>query len=130
MAAVTELSIIRFIRDAMGAAIATTAGLLVWALSPGITGTALPWDATWPFYSSAFLATGLIVSQVAHRMWPCVIGAWAGQVAALIALPLDRTTNMWGETAWWVLGIVATGVGSLIVAAGWMAGRAIRKRLP
>lgn len=117
------------IRNIVGILISTAAGFLVWGLSPKITGTPLPWDAPWPFYSSALLVTGLIVAQPAHRMWPCVFGAWVGQVVALLVLPLDRTTNMWGEGAWWVLGIVATGVGSLIVAAGWLAGRAIRKKL-
>ena len=127
MVAVMGVSMI--IRNTAGILVSTAAGFLVWALSPKLTGAPLPWDAPWPFYSCVFLAAGLVVSPIAPRIWPCVIEAWVGQAVALFVLPLDRTTNMWGEGAWWTLGILATGAGSLIVAAGWVAGRVIRKRL-
>lgn len=121
--------IVHCVRETAGIVSAAVSGFLVWALSPSLAGTPLPWDASWPFYSIVFLVTGLIVAQFARIMWLAVIGAWAGQLVALIMLPLDRTVNMWGEEAWWTLGVVGTGVGSLIVVAGWILGNTIRKRL-
>ncbi|MBS3964111.1 MAG: hypothetical protein KGZ80_06395 [Methylomonas sp.] len=123
------LPLILCIRRITAAVVSAAAGLLVWTLSSELAGTPLPWDAAWPFYSSVLFGTGLVVAQLTHRPGFCVLAAWAGQIAALILLPLDRTTNMWGEAAWWVLGILATGIGSLLVAGGWIAGRAIRNSL-
>ena len=123
------LPLTRFIRNAATTVFSAAVGLLVWGFSPELAGTPLPWDAAWPYYSGALFATGLIVAQFIHRPGFCVLAAWAGQVAALAILPLDHSTNMWGGTAWWVLGILATGIGSLLLAGGWIAGRALRNRL-
>lgn len=123
------LPLMRFIRNVAATVFSAAAGLLMWLFSPEIADTQLPWDAAWPYYSGTLFATGLIVAQLVQRPWFCVLAAWIGQLAALAILPLDRTTNMWGETAWWVLGILATGIGSLLLAGGWITGRAIRNRL-
>jgi hypothetical protein len=100
-------------------------GFGVWALAPRIAGTPLPWDAKWPFYSAILLGAGLAFSLARLGAWTGFFGIWAGQIAALILLPLDRTTNMLGSTAWWVLGVVGTGVGSLILVVGWWLGNGI-----
>lgn len=116
-------------RESGAMAVAVAAGFLVWALSPRLTGQPLPWDAKWPFYSLVLLAAGLVASQLGQRMGFSFAATWAGQVIALVTLPLDRTANMMGQGAWWVLGIAATGVGSLILVLGWLLGTFVRKKL-
>lgn len=109
-------------------AVAAT-GFLVWALAPRLVGTPLPWDASWPFYSLTMGVTGLVASQLSAHVWTCVAAAWLAQIVALVVLPLDRSANMLGVETWWVLGVIATGIGSLIVAAGWFLGRGLLKWL-
>lgn len=116
-------------KEAGAMAVAVAAGFLVWALSPRLTGQPLPWDATWPFYSLVLLGAGAIASQLGRRMWVGFAATWAGQVVALFTLPLNRTQNMMGQGAWWVLGLVATGVGSVILVLGWLLATVARKKL-
>lgn len=115
-------------KDSAAIAVAATGAYLVWALSPRLVGTPLPWDASWPYYTLAMGLVGFAVAQISSHGWACVVAAWAGQVAALVVLPLDRTANMFGVTAWWTLGVVATGLGALILGAGYALGRAVRFR--
>lgn len=123
-------------KDIFAVLISATAGFLVWALAPTLVGVPLPWDAAWPFYSLMMGMAGLAAAQLSARGWICVGAAWAGQIVALVALPLDRSTNMFGVGAWWVLGVVSTGIGALVLGAGfalgrfvsnWLAGKAARK---
>lgn len=112
----------RSLTQAMAAAaISALAGFSVWAFSPRLVGTPLPWDAQWPFYSMVLLGTGLLVSLFTRTPWPGFSGMWTGQIIALFVLPLDRSTNMLGPTVWYLLGVVSTGVGALIFVAGWYA---------
>jgi hypothetical protein len=109
--------------------VTAAAGFAVWGLSPRLVGTPLPWDATCPFYSTTLLSIGFLVSRLASTQWLGFFGVWAGQVIALVVLPLDRTNNMLGPAVWWVLGIAATGVGSLILVVGWFLGNALYRKL-
>ena len=109
--------------------ISMVVGFGVWALSPGLVNTPLPWDADWPFYSTILLVTGFLVSRVTVKPWRGFFGIWAGQIVALLVLPLDRTTNMFGPTAWWVLGFVSTGVGALLLVVGWYLGNTFYRRM-
>ena len=113
----------------MAIIVTTAVGFAVWALSPSLVDTPLPWDAAWPFYSTILLSTGFLVSQVTIKPWLGFFGVWAGQVFALVALPLDRTTNMFGPAVWWALGVVGTGVGSLILVVGWLLGKTLQRKL-
>ena len=106
-------------------AAATATGFLVWALAPRLVGTSLPWDASWPFYSLSMGVTGLVASRLSAHVWICVAASWLAQIVALVILPLDRSANMLGVEMWWVFGVIATGFGSLIVAAGWVLGRGL-----
>lgn len=85
---------------------------LVWALSPTLTGRVEPWDADWPYYSTAILLAGLLVGIAFRRaLLSAYIGAWVGQILALMTLPsVDRS--------WWYRGVLATAVGSLIILLG------------
>jgi hypothetical protein len=109
--------------------ISIVVGFGVWALSPRLVDTPLPWDAHWPFYSTILLCTGFLVSLLTTKPWPGFFGIWTGQVVALLVLPLDRTTNMLGPTAWWVLGVVSTGVGALMLVVGWYLGKTLYRRI-
>jgi len=115
--------------DIAAATLAAAAGFLVWELAPSLTGQPLPWDAPWPFYSLVMGTAGFAIGQFSRGVWLCIAAAWAGQVVALIVLPLDRSANMLGVGAWWVLGILATGVGSLILWIGWALARLWRRKL-
>lgn len=119
----------RQIKETVAIVISIVVGFGVWGLSPRLVDTPLPWDADWPFYSAVLLGTGILVSLVTIKPWPGFFGIWTGQIVALLVLPLDRTTNMLGQTAWWVLGVVGTGVGALILAVGWYLGKAFHRRI-
>lgn len=119
----------RHVQETVATVISILVGFGVWALSPTLVDTPLPWDADWPFYSTTLLVTGFLVSLVTIKPWLGFFGIWAGQMVALLALPLDRTTNMFGPTAWWVLGVVSTGVGALILVAGWYLGKTLHRRI-
>lgn len=119
----------RRVREAVAIVISSLVGFGVWALSPRLVETPLPWDADWPFYPTVLLGAGFLVSLLAAKPWLGFFGVWTGQVVALVVLPLDRTTNMLGSTAWWVLGVVSTGFGALILVFGWYLGKIFHRRL-
>ncbi|MFZ5524281.1 MAG: hypothetical protein ACOY9D_09415 [Pseudomonadota bacterium] len=109
------------------AALAMSLGYSVWALSPRLLGTPLPWDADGPFYSAILLGAGWLAGKMDAQVWRGYIPVWLGQVLALAILPLDRTANMLGSNAWWILGIAGTGVGSLMFVAGGYLAQALRR---
>lgn len=113
-------------KNVVAALLSAATGYLVWALAPVLTGVPLPWDAPWPFYSVVMGAGGLAASLISARGWICVGAAWFGQVLALVVLPLDRTANMLGVGAWWLLGLFATGIGAVLLGAGFVLGRYAR----
>ncbi len=97
----------------------------IWASSPLLFAQVEPWDTPYPFYSiTAFLGGGLLGYRFRRgALLPLFLGAWAGQVVALLCLPgHDRT--------WLILGVVTTGTGSLVVLAGAALGALMRSRAP
>ncbi len=118
----------RHIQEAVAIIVSNVVGFGVWAFSPRLVDTPLPWDADWPFYSMILLGTGFLVSLITIKPWLGFFGVWTGQIVALLVLPLDTTTNMLGPTAWWVLGVVSTGVGALILVVGWHLGKTLFRR--
>ena len=101
-------------------------GFLLWALSEPLWGVAEPWDTGCPYYSVAMVCTGLVLGFAGARtMAPATIGVWLGQVAALVVLPSF-------DKGWLLLGVITTGLGSLIfffgVIVGWLARELIRSR--
>jgi|GEM_PF-1759722 len=120
---------IRYVQETVSTVISILIGFGVLALSPRLVGTPLPWDADWPFYSTILLGAGVLVSLLSIKPWLGFFGIWAGQITALLVLPLDRTANMLGTTVWWVLGVGSTGVGALILVVGWHLGETIHRRI-
>lgn len=91
---------------------ASTLSFLVWALSPVLVGQTEPWDADVPFYSIGFLICGAAVGAVFRgRLAAIYLGAWAGQLVALVVLPSS-------DLAWFLLGMMTTGIGSVFFLAG------------
>lgn len=93
----------------------------VWAVSPALVDRAEPWDADWPYYSTASLIFGLGVGFAFRRhLLSTYVGAWSGQVLALLFLPGH-------DRAWWYLGVIATAFGSLIFLIGVAVGSSIAR---
>jgi hypothetical protein len=94
----------------------------VWALSPHLFGILEPWDTPYPVYSAASLLGGAFIGSLfPHRILQCFLGAWAGQLVALVALPGH-------DPSWFLLGLITTGIGSSFLAAaaavaGWLRTR-------
>jgi hypothetical protein len=110
----------RWLAPGLGGALLT---FFIWASSPLLFAQAEPWDTPYPFYSiTAFFGGCLLGFRFrGGALLPSFIGAWVGQVVALAALPgHDRT--------WFGLGVVTTGVGSLVVLAGALVGALVRSR--
>jgi hypothetical protein len=101
--------------------VAATFGFCIWAFSPLLTGHNEPWDSEYPFYILVSLGGGVGLGLLAPRyITACYLGVWFGQVIACGVLPgLDR--------GWLVLGIVTTGIGSLLALIGMVIGSVIRK---
>lgn len=94
----------------------------VWASSPLLFSAVEPWDTPYPFYSVTLFFGGLFIGYVFSAVASPALGAWAGQVAALLTLPgHDRD--------WILLGVVTTGIGSLLVLAGVLLGRLACQRI-
>jgi len=112
-------------RRSIAAAAGLRAALLtffIWAISPVLFGQVEPWDTPYPFYTIAIFLSGALIGYRYRgvALLPCFLGAWAGQIAALLILPgHDRT--------WLALGAVTTGIGSLLAVAGAALGALIRR---
>jgi hypothetical protein len=99
---------------------AAAATFAVWAASPALTGRVEPWDAEWPYYGGASLLLGAAVGlALPRRFASSFFGAWAGQAAALLVLPGN-------DRAWFLLGAITTGIGSVVFLAGYAAGTVAR----
>jgi hypothetical protein len=110
----------KWLAPGLGAALLT---FFIWASSPLLFAQVEPWDTPYPFYSiTAFLGGGLLGYRFrGGALLPLFLGAWVGQVVALLSLPgQDRT--------WFMLGVVTTGIGSLVVLAGAALGALIHRR--
>ena len=94
---------------------------LVWAASPWLFAVAEPWDAAYPFYTLAALLGGALLGLRFRAPIPSFLGAWAGQVLALLVLPGH-------DRSWLMLGVVTTAIGSLLVLAGSLPGTLLRGR--
>lgn len=91
----------------------------VWAVSPALVDRAEPWDADWPYYSTCSLILGFGVGLAFRRhLLSTYMGAWGGQVLALLCLPGH-------DRAWWHLGVITTAFGSLIFLIGVAVGSSI-----
>jgi hypothetical protein len=94
----------------------------IWAASPLLFGCAEPWDSPYPVYSGASLLGGVILGFLfPHHLYSYFLGAWAGQVVALLFLPGH-------DRGWFALGLVTTGVGSVFLVLAAAAGRWLRVR--
>jgi protein-S-isoprenylcysteine O-methyltransferase Ste14 len=95
---------------------------LVWALSPALTGHGEPWDADFPFYTAAFLGCGSAVGLCfPQRLLGTWLGAWLGQLAALLLLPGH-------DRSWFLLGALTTALGSTLFLPGAALGSWLRRR--
>jgi hypothetical protein len=105
-------------RALVGAAVCAFA---VWAASPALTGRAEPWDAEWPYYTGASLLLGAALGlALPGRLAFAYLGAWLGQLVALLVLPGH-------DRAWFLVGAFSTAIGSLVFLAGHAAGSAARR---
>jgi hypothetical protein len=96
-------------------------GFGLWASAPWLVGTREPWDAEIPFYYTGVMLFGGAALCVAFPRDSAAAfgGIWAGQLIASLVLPgHDRT--------WAYLGVVTTGIGSLIGLGGYLAGSLLR----
>jgi hypothetical protein len=110
----------RWLAPAVGAALLT---FLIWASSPLLFGQLEPWDTPYPIYTIAVFLGGVIFGYRygGAAILSCPLGAWAGQIVALLVLPgLDRT--------WFLLGVFTTGLGSLLALAGAALGTLVHGR--
>ena len=99
----------------LGALAALVAGSLLWALSPMVVHRREPWDAEWPFYLIVVVAAGMLSRILGGRWRETVLGFWLGQVAAIAMLgTADQRASL-------PVGVVTTGVGSLLTLPGWWA---------
>ena len=71
---------------------------------------------------TAVIGGALIGALLPRRALACLLGAWAGQVVALLFLPGH-------DRGWFLLGLISTGVGSTLVAAGAAIGSWLRELL-
>ena len=71
-------------------------GVLIWVMSPVITGEIEPWDAESPYYFVSLLVAGLIVGALIPRhVWAVLLGIVVGQlIYMLIFLPLGPLTPL------------------------------------
>lgn len=103
------------------AASAFAFGFGLWASAPIFVGTREPWDAELPFYYSGLmlLGGGAIGFVFPRRVGSAFFGIWAGQAVTILVLPgLDRN--------WAWLGVITTGLGSLVGVGGHLAGWLLR----
>lgn len=102
------------------ASLAFVFGFGLWASSQLITGKLEPWDAEWPFYSGAMLVGGAVLGMALPRQTVSMyLGLWGGQAFALWLPGHDR--------AWVLLGLITTGMGSLLGLAGYLAGVVVHR---
>jgi hypothetical protein len=94
----------------------------LWAGAPGLLGVLEPWDTDHPVYMTAALLIGAALGYAPRStLLGLFLGAWLGQIAALLLLSGH-------DRAWLLLGFLTTGLGSLVVVAGGLVGRLLRRR--
>jgi hypothetical protein len=94
----------------------------LWAGAPGLLGVLEPWDTDYPVYATAALLAGAALGYLSRgALLALFLGAWFGQIVALVALPGH-------DRSWLFLGVLTTGLGSLVVVAGGAVGGWLRKR--
>lgn len=93
-------------------------GFCIWAL-PILKYHSEPWDVGGQSYLIVSIAGGFILGMLAPRYFAvCYLGAWLGQVLACGVLPgIDH--------AWLMLGVLTTGIGSILVLVGAIIGSMI-----
>lgn len=108
----------KWLAPVVGAALCT---FLIWATSPVVFSAIEPWDAPYLVYSvTTFLGGCILGYRFRGALLSSFLGAWLGQVVALLTLPgHDRT--------WFELGLVTTAIGSLFLVAGAFLGGLVRR---
>lgn len=67
--------------SALAFLVSASAGALIWALSPWLTGHAEPWDADGLFYLGSLMVTGLGAGALIPKsLWAHYLGSVAGQL--------------------------------------------------
>lgn len=96
-------------------------GFGLWASAPFLVGVREPWDAELPFYYTALMLLGGGALGVGFPGRPgcALLGIWVGQAVAFLVLPGH-------DRAWAWLGVMTTGLGSLLGVAGSLAGWLLR----
>ncbi len=103
-------------------AVAAFFGMLIWALSPAITGQTEPWDATSPYYLFALPIAGFVSGLLAGKpLWAQYTGVVLGQfVFGLIVLAMGPLM---------LLGVGFLAVYGLLFLAGSLLGLRTRDTL-
>ena len=94
-------------------------GFGVWAAAPAAIGQRVPWDGSWPYYSTVLLAASAVVSLVLPRRYAAVvIGTALGQILAeLVFIPLGERYMLTSRFDW---------IATLLTIPGTWAGATIR----
>lgn len=96
-------------------------GFGLWASAPILVGVREPWDAELPFYYSGLMLLGgsALGASFQGRVGSAFLGIWVGQAVAFLVLPGHDRTWAW-------LGVMTTGLGSLLGVGGFLAGWLLR----
>jgi hypothetical protein len=85
-------------------------GFLIWALSPIVTGSIEPWDASSLFYIAALIVAGFIVGLLfPRRLWPVLVGIATGQFIYMLLFTAKGPLIAVGVAALFVYGLLALG---------------------
>ncbi len=103
-------------------AVAAFFGVLIWAMSPAITGRAEPWDAAAPYYLVALLIAGFLSGLLTGKpLWLHYAGVIAGQfLYGLVFLAIGPLI---------LLGVSFLAVYGLLFLAGAIAGQRARSAM-
>lgn len=86
-------------------------GVLIWALSPRLTGLQEPWDGAFLYYFGFLFLAGLLSAIPSPRLWWVgTIGIYAGQWAYIFLLH--------GGGNLWPIGMIMSGIFMTISALG------------
>jgi hypothetical protein len=93
-------------------------GFGVWAAAPAAIGQPVPWDSSWPYYSTVLLTSSLVVALFLPRRYGAlVMGTVLGQLLAeLIFIPLGARYMLTSRFDW---------IATLLTIPGTWAGTAI-----
>ena len=104
---------------ALAAGLGIAIGFGVWAAAPAAIGQRVPWDGSWPYYSTVLVAASAVVALFLPRRYAAVaIGTALGQLLAeLVFIPLGLRGMLTSRYDW---------IATLLTIPGTWAGTAIR----